>query len=185
MVKRRHPISYVEQEKARQIVQLFAQAGNQHHICVQMILLGIRKDKRIFVDPPKGVILHQKFKWKQFPCLEAMLKLEDNVKQAYMLQGKDKKVFYTNLEDLVLKQITAHGWIFEGSNLRERLRHFYKTMKQNASKRLRTMLRNLNKRANLKNLASLQDFLHQEEMDETYHLIEDNMSKMNSMLKLE
>jgi len=112
--------------------------------------------------PAHGTILTDRFHWAAFPPLDAVLRR--NMKRYYELstnkcQSRDQQEFNNELVIRVREEASRFGWefddkAFDDKKIRDRIRCFFKTHIQNAKKRLKTMLRNPEKRANIKALAA-------------------------------
>jgi hypothetical protein len=130
--------------------------------------------------PAHGTLLTDRFHWAQFPPLDTILR--KSMKKYYELstqkcQSKDQQDFNNALVDQVKSEATKYGWefdrkAFDDKKIRDRIRCFFKTHIQNAKKRLKTMLKNPSKKANIKALA------------DHFHLIEEK-NKIKPPVKME
>ncbi|KAL7546993.1 hypothetical protein ACHAWF_010309 [Thalassiosira exigua] len=112
--------------------------------------------------PAHGTILTDRFHWAAFPPLDNLLRR--NMKQYYELstnkcQSRDQQEFNNELVHRIKEEAARYGWefddkAFDDKKIRDRIRCFFKTHIQNAKKRLKTMLRNPEKRANIRALAA-------------------------------
>jgi hypothetical protein len=88
------------------------------------------------------------FQWNHFPALESILLT--NMAEYYSLsstknQTTDQTLFNDELVAQIYRVIKKHNWILPDdmptNRLRDRVRCYFKTLIQNAKKRLHTMLR--------------------------------------------
>ena len=110
--------------------------------------------------PAHGTILADRFHWASYPPLDNLLR--KNMKRYYELstqkcQSRDQQEFNNELVNLIKEESQKYGWefddkVFDDKKIRDRIRCFYKTHIQNAKKRLKTMLKDPEKRANVKAL---------------------------------
>jgi len=124
--------------------------------------------------PSHGTVLADRFHWTAYPPLDSILR--KNMKRYCELstdkcQSRDQQEFINRLVHLIRKEATKYGWefdkrVFEDKKIRDRIRNFYKTNIQNAKKRLETMLKNPEKKANIKALAEHYKLIEQKGQDE-------------------
>ena len=129
--------------------------------------------------PSHGTVLSDGFHWAAYPPLDNLLR--ENMMRYYELstercQLREQQEFNNMMVQLIRKEATKHGWkfdhkVFDDKKIRDRIRCFYKAHVQNAKKRLKTMLKNPEKRANIKDLATL------------YHLIEEKGQNTGAILE--
>jgi len=129
--------------------------------------------------PSHGTVLSDGFHWAAYPPLDNLLR--ENMRTYYELstehsQTKVQVEFNNMMVQLIRKEATKHGWkfdhkVFDDKKIRDRIRCFYKAHMQNAKKRLKTMLKNPEKKANIKDLATL------------YHLIEEKGQNTGAILE--
>mmetsp|Transcript_4726 Transcript_4726/g.7348 ORF Transcript_4726/g.7348 Transcript_4726/m.7348 type:complete len:648 (+) Transcript_4726:370-2313(+) len=183
-IKSAHSIAPEVADAAEKACILAQQALENPYIGKQLLLSMaiVRTNPR---SPPSsypahGTLLTDRFHWAQFPPLDTILR--KSMKRYYELstqkcQSKDQQDFNNSLVDQVKNEATKYGWefdrkAFDDKKIRDRIRCFFKTHIQNAKKRLKTMLRNPSKKANIKALA------------EHFHLIEEK-NKVEPPLKKE
>eukprot|EP00986_Skeletonema_menzelii_P003509 scaffold1089_cov131-Skeletonema_menzelii.AAC.2 len=165
-IKRAHSIAPEVADAAEKACILAQQALENPYIGKQLLLSMaiVRTNPR---SPPSsypahGTLLTDRFHWAQFPPLDTILR--KNMKRYYELstqkcQSKDQQDFNNSLVEQVKSEATKYGWefdrkAFDDKKIRDRIRCFFKTHIQNAKKRLKTMLRNPGKKANIKALAT-------------------------------
>lgn len=153
-------------EQARQASQLAKQALERPRVGKRLLLSMalVRTNPRTPPScyPAHGTVLTDRFHWASFPPLDTILR--KNMKRYYELstekcQSKDQQEFNNDLVLSVKREAHKYGWefdhnAFDDKKVRDRIRCFYKTHIQNAKKRLKTMLRHPEKRANIKALAA-------------------------------
>ena len=153
-------------EQARQATLLAEQAMERPRIGKQLLLSMalVRTNPRTPPScyPAHGTILTDRFHWAAYPPLDTILR--KNMKRYYELstnkcQSRDQQEFNNALVIMIRKEAHKYGWefddkVFDDKKIRDRIRCFYKTHIQNAKKRLKTMLKNPEKRANIKALAA-------------------------------
>lgn len=139
-------------------------------------------------DPKAGTVICEGFFWGKYPSLENVLKRnmkEYYEKSTKKRQSKDQQQFNNKLVYLVRKEADVMGWTFDEKDfcfsyhltdtydecatntntgagerkLRDRIRCFFKTHIQNSKKRLKTMLSNPTKKANVKALIKHMDLM--------------------------
>lgn len=151
-------------QKAR---MLAAQALERPRLCKKLLLSMalVRTNPRTPPScyPSHGTVLGDRFHWAHYPPLDTILR--KNMEKYYELstekcQSRDQQEFNNQLVIKVKEEAQKYGWEFdskafsEDKKVRDRIRCFYKTHIQNAKKRLKTMLKNPEKRANVKALAA-------------------------------
>lgn len=129
--------------------------------------------------PSHGTVLSDGFHWAAYPPLDNLLR--KNMMRYYELstehsQTKVQVEFNNIMVHLIRREAAKHGWkfdhkVFDDKKIRDRIRCFYKAHMQNAKKRLKTMLKNPEKKANIKDLATL------------YHLIEEKGQNTGAILE--
>jgi len=127
--------------------------------------------------PSHGTILTDRFHWAAFPPLDTVLR--KHMKKYYELstnkcQSRDQQEFNNELVLKIRVEAKKYGWefddkAFDDKKIRDRIRCFFKTHIQNAKKRLKTMLRNPEKRANIKALAAHFHLIEEKGVDEMHH----------------
>lgn len=164
-IKMVHSIAPEVTDQAEKACLLAKQALENPYIGKQLLLSMaiVRTNPR---SPPSsypahGTVLTDRFHWASFPPLDSILR--KNMERYYELstqkcQSKDQQDFNNALVDQVKAEAYKYGWefdrlAFDDKKIRDRIRCFFKTHIQNAKKRLKTMLRNPNKKANIKALA--------------------------------
>ena len=146
--------------------------------------------------PAHGTLLTDRFHWAQFPPLDTILR--KSMKQYYELstqkcQSKDQQDFNNSLVEQVKNEALKYGWefdrkAFDDKKIRDRIRCFFKTHIQNAKKRLKTMLKNPSKKANIKALANhfhLIEAKHKIEPPVKWKKKEDDVMKEGEMKELD
>jgi hypothetical protein len=107
-------------------------------------LVSCRLDEK--PNPPPGK-LSTSFFWHDYPALESLL--FEHMEEYYLLSSnrarfKDQMNFNNMLVDSFRQRIEQYGWSLSDAvtnkQIRDRIRCFYKTLVQNAKKRLRTMM---------------------------------------------
>ena len=168
-------------EQARQATLLAEQAMERPRIGKQLLLSMalVRTNPRTPPScyPAHGTVLTDRFHWASYPPLDTILR--KNMKRYYELstnkcQSRDQQEFNNALVIMIRKEAQKYGWefdekVFDDKKIRDRIRCFYKTHIQNAKKRLKTMLKNPEKRANIKALAA------------HFHLIEEKGQEREDM----
>ncbi|KAL7459118.1 hypothetical protein ACHAWC_011503 [Mediolabrus comicus] len=137
--------------------------GKQLLLSMAMVRINPRSPPSSY--PAHGTVLSDRFHWASFPPLDTILR--KNMERYYELstqkcQSKDQQDFNNALVDQVKAEAHKYGWefdrkAFDDKKIRDRIRCFFKTHIQNAKKRLKTMLRNPSKKANIK---ALSDHFH-------------------------
>ena len=153
-------------EMSRQACQLAKQALERPRVGKKLLLSMalVRTNPRTPPScyPAHGTVLTERFHWASYPPLDTILR--KNMKRYYELsveqcQSKDQQEFNNELVISIKRESNKYGWefdrnAFDDKKIRDRIRCFYKTHIQNAKKRLKTMLRHPEKRANIKALAA-------------------------------
>lgn len=165
-------------EMSQQACQLAKQALERPRVGKKLLLSMalVRTNPRTPPScyPAHGTVLTERFHWASYPPLDTILR--KNMKRYYELsvekcQSKDQQEFNNELVLSIKRESNKYGWefdrnAFDDKKIRDRIRCFYKTHIQNAKKRLKTMLRHPEKRANIKALAA------------HFHLIEEKGAEM-------
>jgi hypothetical protein len=153
-------------EMSRQACELAKQALDRPRVGKKLLLSMalVRTNPRTPPScyPAHGTVLTERFHWASYPPLDTILR--KNMKRYYELsvekcQSKDQQEFNNELVLSIKRESNKYGWefdrnAFDDKKIRDRIRCFYKTHIQNAKKRLKTMLRHPEKRANIKALAA-------------------------------
>jgi len=164
--------------QAQQASQLAEQALARPRLCKRLLLSMalVRTNPRTPPScyPSHGTVLADRFHWAAYPPLDSILR--KNMKRYYELstdkcQSRDQQEFNNRLVHLIRKEATKYGWefdekVFDDKKIRDRIRCFYKTHIQNAKKRLKTMLKNPEKKANIKALAAHYHLIEEKGQDE-------------------
>ena len=172
-----------EEVKAQQAVQLAKEASVCPRLYKRLLLLMalIRTNPRTqpLYYPSHGTVLADGFHWTAYPPLDTLLR--KNMRRYYELSTEHSQTrvqveFNNRLVHLIRNEAAKHGWkfddeVFDDRKIRDRIRCFYKSHMQNAKKRLNTMLKNPEKRANTKALATF------------YHLIEEYRQNTEAIIE--
>ena len=134
--------------------------------------------------PSSGTVLADGFHWAEYPPLDTLLR--ENMRKYYELstercQTREQQEYNNGLVHLIRNEAAKHGWkfddeVFDDNKIRDRIRCFFKSHMQNAKKRLKTMLKNPEKKANIKELATLYHLF--EEKGQNTQVILETMSKI-------
>lgn len=179
--------------QAKQAIALAHQALQNPKLGKQLLLSMalVRNNPRTPPSsyPAHGTVLTDRFHWAHYPPLDIILR--NNMEQYYRLstdkcQSRDQQEFNNGLVIKVKAEAVKYGWefdpkTFDDKKIRDRIRCFYKTHIQNAKKRLKTMLRNPEKRANIKALANHSHLLEDNDLlaEENNDLLEDNSTSQS------
>ena len=172
-----------EEVKAQHAVQLAKEASIcprlRKRILLLMALARTNPRSPPSCYPSHGTVLADGFPWAEYPPLDTILR--KNMRRYYELstercQLREQQEYNNCLVHLIRNEAAKHGWkfddeVFDDNKIRDRIRCFYKSHMQNAKKRLNTMLKNPEKKANIKELATL------------YHLIEEKGQNTRVILK--
>ena len=150
-------------------------------------------------DPPRGTTIPNGFFWGAYPSLENILR--KHMKKYYDLstnkrQSRAQQEYNNELVTLVRAEAARMGWKFDESEfnnyrkIRDRIRCFFKTHIQNSKKRLNTMLKNPEKRANALALVKHMDLMDEENikvknLDVAIERNEDKKTQQSSLFESE
>ena len=172
-----------EEVKAQQAVQLAKEASVCPRLYKRLLLLMalIRTNPRTqpLYYPSHGTVLADGFHWTAYPPLDTLLR--KNMRRYYELSTEHSQTrvqveFNNRLVHLIRNEAAKHGWkfddeVFDDRKIRDRIRCFYKAHMKNAKRRFNTMLKNPEKKANIKALAA------------HYHLIEEYRQNTGAILE--
>jgi hypothetical protein len=122
--------------------------------------------------PPEGTIITKGFLWNTFPPLVQIMR--DHMEEYYeysieRCQSSLQQEFNNRLVQRIKDTSTEYGWAFDEEELplkdiRDRIRNWYKSNISNATRRLKTMMKNPTRPMNAKALVAHLDMivLHEE-----------------------
>jgi len=122
--------------------------------------------------PPKGTIIGKGFLWNTFPPLVQLMR--DHMEEYYeysieRCQSSLQQEFNNRLVQKIKETSKNYGWVFDEGELplkeiRDRIRNWYKSNISNATRRLKTMMKNPTRPMNAKALVAHLDMivLHEE-----------------------
>lgn len=161
-----HAIDFLDNDDRVQSVCAWASKAidDPHHGKELLLHMALTREDHNYLTSrltkPTTNVIPERFYWANYPTLEKVL--QDNMKEYYDLSIRRKQSqaqidFNKALVSQIQETADQHGLVFcrhfqNETRLRDRIRCYFKTHIQNAKKRLKTILKNPEKKANRKHI---------------------------------